>query len=108
MNVNGNTPVLSAQRMRELGFTDHVPEHWYWHGPVDHGVSLNVTIDKKTGDYQEGVINEWFGQHEFYGRMRPEFRDKVQAAIDEHLARLNGAGLTITVDARAYGWPDKH
>ncbi|WP_159601490.1 hypothetical protein [Agromyces humi] len=100
---DGETPILDDARMRELGFTDRVVERWYLCARVGPGVTLNVTIQKSTGQYQEYVLDEDFGQPAFYGTFRAEVRDQVIANVDEEVGKLRAAGLDITVDHTLYG-----
>jgi hypothetical protein len=107
-SYDGKTPILSDEEMRELGFTDHVETRWYLCRRVDKrgDTTLNITIEKDSGLYTELVMNEGFGQPEYYGNMKPEWRDLYRDTIDLELALLNKAGLTITVDHKAYGCKD--
>jgi len=99
---DGNTPVLAEAEMRQLGFTDHRPEHWYFTRRVGSGETVNFTITKATGEYDELVMDEHFGQPAYYGSMKPQYRDEIQANIDRTLAELNAAGLTLAVDSSLY------
>lgn len=102
---DGQTPVLDDETMRALGFTDHVDTRWYYCRRVDDKgyTTLNITIQKDTGFYEELVMNEGFGQPEYYGQMKPEWRDLYRDTIDFHLRELNRAGLTIEVNHKHYG-----
>ncbi len=102
---DGKTPVLSDGAMRALGFTDRVETRWYLCRRVDKRgeTTLNITIEKDSGLYTELVMAEAFGQPEYYGQMKPEYRDLIRDTIDLELALLNASGLTITVDHKAYG-----
>lgn len=100
---DGNTPILEDAAMRALGFTDHRPDHWYLCKRVGSYETLNITIDKATGDYDELVMDENFGQPAYYGNMVEPYRSQYRDAVDEHLETLNAAGLTVTVDHRLYG-----
>ena len=104
IHPDGVTPVLSDEAMRDLGFTDRHEGFWYFVDRVGDGVSLNFTIEKNTGEYEELVMSELFGQPEYYRNMRPEFRDAIQARIDRIIAKLNAAGLTLAVDPDLYGF----
>ena len=104
IDPDGVTPVLSDEAMRDLGFTDHREGFWYFVDRVGGGVSLNFTIEKNTGEYEELVMSELFGQPEYYRNMMPEFRDAIQARIDRIIAKLNAAGLTLAVDPDLYGF----
>ena len=98
------TPVLPDPEMRLLGFTDHAPESWYYTTLIDNCVSLNVTINKSTGEWSELVMNEGFGQPEYYMNMKPEWRDKYMTAIDGKILVLRAAGLDVFVNHQEYGW----
>ena len=65
---------------------------------------LNITIDRKTGNYEELVMNEAFGQPEYYGQMKPEWRDFYRDAVDLYLRQLKLGGLDIKVNHEAYGY----
>lgn len=107
-NYDGKTPVLDDETMRALGFTDRAETRWYFCRRVDQQghTTLNITIEKDSGLYKELVMNEDFGQPEYYGNMKPEWRDLYRDTIDLYLSELNKAGLTIEVDHRAYGCED--
>lgn len=98
---DGNTPLLSDDKMRELGFTQNTP-NWYFNKRVGRMVSLNFTINPKTGDYTEIVLDEYFGQPEYYGNMKPEFRDEIIHNINTIIAELNSHGLTLNVNHDLY------
>ena len=102
---DGVTPVLDDETMRALGFTDRVDTRWYYCRRVDDKghTTLNITIQKDTGFYEELVMNEDFGQPEYYGQMKPEWRDLYRDTIDFHIRELNRAGLTLEVDHKQYG-----
>lgn len=101
----GKTELLSDEKMRELGFTDRVDTRWYFCRRIDQQghTTLNITIQKDSGLYEELVMNEDFGQPEYYGHMKPKWRDLYRDTIDAYISELNKAGLTITVDHKAYG-----
>jgi len=93
--------------MRGLGFTDHVPENWYrCFSLLDGHTTLNLIMNKRTGNCTESVINESFGQHEYYGHMKPEYRDKFIEQIDTIIAEMSGHGFSFEVDHRHYGCED--
>lgn len=104
---DGKTPLISDDKMRALGFTDNVDTRWYLCRRVDKQgyTTLNITIEKDSGLYTELVMDEGFGQPEYYGNMKPEFRDLYRDTIDFEVGILNTAGLTIQVDHKAYGCP---
>lgn len=73
---------------------------------VDSDTTLNITVNKATGNYTEQVMNEFFGQHEPYGHMNEPYRTKIRDNIDAELARFRLHGLKFTVDHAEYGWED--
>jgi hypothetical protein len=103
MSYDGNTPLLPDPDMRALGFTDRVAERWYFCRRLADGVTFNVTITKATGNYEELVMDEDFGQPAYYGRMKPEWRDRIRSGVDRMVTELAEAGLAILVDHKAYG-----
>lgn len=100
-SYDGVTPVLPEKDMRSLGFTDHVSENWFYSEPVGPGISLTVTIRKDTGEYNELVFDEAFGQPYYY-RMWCS-GPSIENEIDSKLKVLNEAGLDISVDHSLYG-----
>lgn len=93
------TSLLNEDSMRELGFTDHVKDRWYYCTRVDDATTLNITIDKETGIYKTEVLNEYFLQPEFYySMMRMRFKNKIINNIDNVLENFRNAGLVIEHD----------
>ena len=103
IEIDGTTPILPDAEMQALRFTDRSPEYWYYCKRVDGNTTLNFSINKVTGHYTETVLNEFFGQPEYYGRMKPEVRDQILFNIDTTINELNNAGLTLAVDHTLYG-----
>lgn len=100
--MNVTTKILDDNEMRRLGFTDHSKEHWYYTDGVGPSTSFNLTIDKKTGHYETLVMNEMFGQPEYYMSGLPHFRDPIIAQVDSILAALAEFGFTIAFDHNEY------
>lgn len=108
--TDGNTAVLSDEEMVNLGFTDRNNDVWYFCKGIlfdekqrSTTVTLNISIEKATGNYDELVMDEMFGQPAYYGNMREPYRGNVMNSIDAELAKLNEAGLSIQVDHKLYG-----
>jgi hypothetical protein len=89
--------------MRRLGFTDHREGWWYACFRLADRVTLNLSVEKATGAWTEDVLNEDFGQPEYYGLATPEFRDEMISKIDEITSNLRYKGLLFKVDHRQYG-----
>lgn len=95
--------ISSEEKMRELGFTDHREGWWYACFRLADRVTLNLSVEKATGAWTEDVLNEDFGQPEYYGLATPEFRDEIISKIDEIISNLGYKGLLFKVDHRQYG-----
>lgn len=101
------TTLLPDAEMRALGFTDRREGYWYYCARVDSDTTLNISINKATGVWTEGVLNEHFGQPEHYGHMVEPYRTKIRDNVDQEIARLDAAGLQVAVDHREYGFEEK-
>jgi len=99
MNI---TPVLPDERMRALGFTDRDPDKWYLFRNLDSGTTLNVTVVKDTGEWEELVMDEFCGQPAFYGQMTEPFQTVIREGIDSAVSEFRAAGLTVNVDHSDY------
>ena len=106
--TDGTTTVLPEEDMRWIGFTDHRTGFWYRVCRVGSDETLNITVNKLTGEYEELVMDEHFGQPAHYGHMKPVYRDAIRLAVDEQVRLLNAAGMTVAVDHRLYGCEPNH
>lgn len=95
-----------ARRMRKLGFTDHREGYWYWTKRVGTETSFNLTINKETGGYETYVLNELFGQPEYYGNMIAPYREQIIANVNVILHELRRDGIHIEFDHAEYGGND--
>lgn len=101
-NRKGRALLGASEQCRQSEwFTDHVEERWYLCRSIDPWVTLNISIDKTTGDYEEHVLDEGSGQPFPYGRY-PE-ANRLRTVIDSVLSDLRGAGLEVTVNHTLYG-----
>ena len=98
-----NQLIENDSYMRELGFTDHREGFWYKSWGLARNVSLTFTINKATQEWEECVINELFGQPEYYNRWMPKWRYEMIAKIDAIVKELNALGFPIHVDHEQYG-----
>jgi hypothetical protein len=103
--VSGFTAVLPDEQMRALGFTDHREGHWYLCRRVGSDTTLNISINKTSGLWREDVLNELFGQPEFYDSMREPHRTNIRGTIDAIVTGLAAAGVMVTVNHDAYRLP---
>lgn len=107
--TDGNSPILSDEEMQNLGFIDRGDFWYYCKGVLLNekqratSTTLNISIEKATGNYDELVMNEMFGQPEYYGNMREPYRSTVMNNVNAELVKFNQAGLTIAVDHSLYG-----
>lgn len=97
------TELLTDPTMRKLGFTDHVKSCWYLCVDLGSMMTLNITIDKRSGSWTEAVLDEYFGQPAYYGLLREPLRSTTAERIEAEIARLNEAGLNLAVTHEEYG-----
>lgn len=98
-----NDKLPNAKQMRRIGFTDRREGHWYYCERVGSDTTFNLSIDKETGAYETYVLNESFGQPEYYGRMRSVYRAQIIANIDVVLHELAHVGVKVNFDHAEYG-----
>lgn len=98
----GRVTVLPDAEMRALGFTDHREGYWYFCTPVGSDVTFNLTVEKTTGEWDETVVDEVFGQPAYYGSMIEPYRTNITKRVDAVVTRLNYAGLDVSVDHNEY------
>lgn len=112
---DGLTFLPSEATLRAHGFTDHRPSDWYYSDRVGSGESFEITIPKEpvgtvlsepVYGYIEGVIDEAFGQHAYFGRMRDQFRYPLAEKISSKLSTFLKLGLRLQVNPSAYGWKE--
>jgi hypothetical protein len=96
-----HSPVVD--KMRNLGFIDQRGTHWYLSRSVGKDITFNLLIDKKTGEYEIRVLEELFGEPEFYGLMLPVQRDAIKWNIDAIINELRLAGIDLSIDHSKYG-----
>ena len=95
--------LLAAKQMRHIGFTDRREGYWYLCKRVGSDTTFNLTINKETGTYETDVMNESFGQPEYYGQMRDVYRAQMIANIDVILYELERDGVKVEFDHAEYG-----
>ena len=100
------TPILPDANMRALGFTDRRSGFWYYCTRVGSYETVNFTIKKESGVYEEVVMDEMCGQPAYYGRMKPAYGIPMRQRVDQIIERLNAAGLTLAVDHTLYGFTE--
>lgn len=62
-NKNIKAHILSDEEMREIGFTDHAKDQWYFGRYLDDDTSFIVTIPKDGSDIEIMTLDEDFGQY---------------------------------------------
>lgn len=112
---DGALRIPSESELASLGFTDHNPKQWYYSVPLTKSESFNVTIHKapiaedgngRIYGYEELVMDEYFGQPAYFGRMGNDYRHKLTMKLLGVLAHLKKHGVNIAVDPRDYSWYD--
>lgn len=103
LDVNGRNTVLTARPiddkgMRQFGFTDHLPDTWYFVTRVGDGISLNISIKKDTHDLTIDVLDENFLQPYDYQYIltldeENSFAQQVKKEVESHLAFYSGLGV---------------
>lgn len=118
VDADGVTFLPSEKKLREFGFTDHREDYWYYTTRVGSDESFNLTIPKTpighvlgepVYSYTEGVIDEYFGQHAYFGGMKDEFRYPLAERLSTALSGLLDLGLLVRVHPEQYnwkGWPE--
>lgn len=96
MAISGS--MLPDREMRELGFTDHDPAHWYYVSRVGAGITFNVTLPKNGSRLKIDVIDEDFLQPYDYQevlRRNPgfEFALKVKSAVEKQMEKFANVGI---------------
>lgn len=100
------TPVLTDSQMRALKFTDRRTGWWYYVTRVGSGTTLDIFINKESGDYKVDVLNGDFGQPEYYGKMLEPYRTSTKEAIDNVIVHMNRSGLNLQINHALYGWEE--
>lgn len=100
------TQLLQDHEMRTLGFTDYVPGVWYLCTPVGPIETLNIWIEKRTGNWKTEIQEEYFCEPAYYGLYQEPFRSEIAARIDGLVRELNTIGLRVKVDHSEYGFQD--
>lgn len=99
--------ILSDEKMREIGFTDHAKDRWYFCRILkfpkkeryrDFEISFNVTTPKDGSDFSIDVLDEDFLQPYDYQRMlnnNPDFEPAliVKEQVEEWMAYLQDNGV---------------
>lgn len=62
-NKNIKAHILSDEEMREIGFTDHAKDRWYFNRGLDEVISFDVTIPKDGSDIEIMTFDELYGQY---------------------------------------------
>lgn len=93
----------NAKQMRRLGFTNRVEGQWYFCRSVGYDTTFNLTIWKESGAYDITILNESFGQPEYYGNMREVYKNQIMANIDVIVYELNRDGIEVEINHAEYG-----
>lgn len=61
-NINIKACILSDEKMREIGFSDHCVDRWYFNRIVSdkYNITFNVTINKKSNKIDIRILfDDW-------------------------------------------------
>lgn len=96
--------IPEEETMREFGFTDHVETSWYFVERIydDYPVSFNLKIDKDDYSYDTYVLDENFGQPEYYMEAKEEYKNLIIQNIDDIVQKMHAIGLNIVHDHNQY------
>lgn len=98
LNEEISASVLPEEKMRELGFTDHLPTTWYFSRMIDMDISFNVSIPKDGGRLRVDVLDEDFGQPYDYQSILKRnpgfaFAEEVKVKVEALMEMLADAGI---------------
>lgn len=94
IDPNITAHILSDERMRELGFTDHVNSQWYYVRTVGESTSFNLRIPKDApAGFNIEVLDEYFLQHYDFASIDTVFARKVGAKVNFLLLKLQESGV---------------
>lgn len=97
-NATIQAHILPENEMRLLGFTDHVPDKWYYCKCLPDETTFNVTIPKDGSDISIEVIDDDFCQPYDYQTIlrdspRDEFALKIKELVEQEMKRFQKAGV---------------
>lgn len=100
-NVKITANILSDERMRKIGFTDHNPQTWYYCRIVpgtQGSISFNVSIPKDGSDIEIVTLDEDFLQPYNFVRIlsrTPEFQFalNVKDFVEQQMTYLQDSGV---------------
>ena len=112
LNLNGVNKLIKAtilpdEKMREIGFTDHAKDNWYFYRLIkfpkerryrEFEISFNVSIPKDNSDIEIDILDEDFLQPYDYQRMlcnNPTFEPAVivKEQVEEWMKYLQDNGV---------------
>ena len=111
VNATIEARILSDDKMKEIGFTDHCKDNWYFCRllkiPVankkgkkkyDNDISFNITIPKDGSDIRIDVLDENFCQpydYQFMLHKNPTFKFalNVKEQVEEWMEYLQNNGV---------------
>lgn len=80
MKVN----ILTDDQMREIGFTDYRKGYWYFCRGIcrNYDITINFTINKKTGKCEIDILDENFLQPYNYYKENDEIYNNAKKWVD--------------------------
>ena len=105
MNLNSNgtnaaikAHILSDEKMREIGFTDHMPKNWYYCKTIARDITFNITIPKDGSDIEIITLDENFCQpydYQYMLKNNPHFQFALQVKerVEQIMSYLQSVGV---------------
>lgn len=95
MRIN---PEITVSQLKEIGFTNHVPQSFYYMKPLISSISFNVTIPSDLSGLTVEVLDEDFLQPYDYQFLLSEHPDmvfplQVKSRVEDELLRLEEQGV---------------
>lgn len=87
--------ILEEDKMRELGFTDHVKTRWYLCKRLRDKITFNMTISKKSLQGEIYVLDELCLQPYPYETMENGAPSIVKEGVEEIIDKLKKAGVIV-------------
>lgn len=98
---------LEDKKMREIGFTDHNEDYWYYCRNLGNEITFNLSMRKDGFEYKIDVLDEDFGQpydYQYYLSQNPasEFALRIKEKVEEIMLELGELGVVFFYERGDY------